>query len=261
MLGGKTMARSLVQEQFGANAAHYVTSRPHAKGASLQRLLELVEPQADWRVLDVATAAGHTAFAFAPHVAQVWATDITEEMLKIAAEQAAERGFNNVKVEYAEAGSLPYEDGRFDLVTCRIAPHHFPDIAAFIGESRRVLRPGGLLAVVDNVVPVGLGGDYVNAFEKFRDPSHGRCLALEEWLDGFSAAGLELAHYETLDKQIQFESWASRHDADMQRYLKAVLFGAPVEAAAFFQPQTINDETSFRLQEGIIIGRKTANNE
>lgn len=251
------MERSLVQEQFGANAAHYVTSRPHAKGASLRLLQELVEPQAEWQVLDVATATGHTAFAFAPHVAHVWATDITEEMLKIAAEQAAERGLNNVTVEYAEAGALPYEDGRFDLVTCRIAPHHFPDIGAFIGDAARVLRPRGLLAVVDNVVPEGLGGDYVNAFEKLRDPSHGRCLALEEWLDGFSAAGLEVVHYETLDKQIQFESWASRHDATMQRYLKALLFGAPPEAAAFFQPQSINEETTFRLQEGVIIGRKT----
>jgi len=251
------MDRTTVQEQFGANAAHYVTSRPHAKGASLQRLLELVPPQADWLVLDIATATGHTAFAFAPHVAHVWATDITDEMLKIAAEQAAERGFENVTVEYVDAELLPYEDGRFDLVTCRIAPHHFPDIDAFIRESARVLRSGGTLAVVDNIVPVGLGGDYVNAFEKFRDPSHGRCLALDEWLEGFVAAGLELVHYETLDKQIQFESWAKRHDADMQRYLKAVLYGAPKEAAEFFQPQRINDETTFRLVEGIIIGRKS----
>jgi ubiquinone/menaquinone biosynthesis C-methylase UbiE len=177
-------------------------------------------------------------------------------MLKIAAEQAAERGFTNVTVEYADAESLPYEGGRFHLVTCRIAPHHFADINAFIRESARVLRSNGRLAVVDNVVPAGLGGDYVNAFEKFRDPSHGRCLALEEWLDGFSAAGLELTHHETLDKQIQFESWAGRHDADMQRYLKAVLFSGPPQAAAFFQPQTINNETTFRLVEGIIIGRK-----
>jgi hypothetical protein len=42
----------------------------------------------------------------------------------------------------------------------------------------------------------------------------------------------------------------------MQRYLKAILFGAPPAAAAFFQPQQINEETTFRLQEGIIIGRK-----
>jgi hypothetical protein len=105
-------------------------------------------------------------------------------------------------------------------------------------------------------VPEGLGGDYVNAFEKLRDPSHGRCLTLDEWLAGFSEAGLDISHSETLDKQLQFNSWASRHDADMQRYLKAILFGAPPAAAAFFQPQQINEETTFRLQEGIIIGRK-----
>ena len=63
------MSKSTVQQQFGANAAHYVTSQPHAQGASLARLVELVGPQPDWLLLDVATAAGHTALAFAPHVA------------------------------------------------------------------------------------------------------------------------------------------------------------------------------------------------
>ena len=152
-------------------------SQPHAKGASLQRLVELVEPQPDWQALDIATAAGHTAFAFAPHVAHVRATDITPQMLTVAREQAATRGIGNVTVEHADADNLPYADGQFDLLTCRIAPHHFPDIGAFLRESVRVLRAGGILAVVDNVVPAGVAGDFVNAFEKLRDPSHGRCLS------------------------------------------------------------------------------------
>ncbi|MCP4428488.1 MAG: methyltransferase type 11, partial [Chloroflexi bacterium] len=78
------MSKSVVKEQFGANAAAYATSKPHAKGASLARLVELTRPQPDWQMLDVATAAGHTAFIFAPHVAHVWATDITPEMLALA---------------------------------------------------------------------------------------------------------------------------------------------------------------------------------
>ena len=71
------MSKELVQKQFGEHAEAYATSRVHAQGASLKRLVELIQPQADWRVLDVATAAGHTAYAFAPHVAHVTATDLT----------------------------------------------------------------------------------------------------------------------------------------------------------------------------------------
>ena len=54
------MDKKLVQEQFGVNAREYINSRPHAKGASLQRLVELVEPQPHWQALDIATATGHT---------------------------------------------------------------------------------------------------------------------------------------------------------------------------------------------------------
>ncbi|MCZ0941372.1 MAG: methyltransferase domain-containing protein [Caldilineaceae bacterium] len=250
------MDKKSVKEQFGAHARTYITSRPHAKGASLQRLVELVEPQPDWQALDIATAAGHTAFAFAPHVAHVHATDITPQMLTVAREQVAARGVDNVTVEHADAENLPYVDNRFDLLTCRIAPHHFPDVDAFLRESVRVLRPGGILAVVDNVVPEGVAGDYVNAFEKLRDPSHGRCLSVEEWLAGYTQAGLELTQHEILEKQMVFEDWAARHDPAMQSYLRALLWHGPPQTHEFLHPRSENSKTLFHLREGLFIGRK-----
>ncbi len=76
-------------------------------------------------MLDVATGGGHVAYTFAPHVERVWASDITQEMLDMVKKEAAKRGLANVRTTYAKAEALPFEDESFDLVTCRIAPHHF----------------------------------------------------------------------------------------------------------------------------------------
>lgn len=250
------MTNEEIRRQFGANAAAYVTSEVHAKGASLKRLLQLVEPQADWEVLDVATGTGHTALAFAPFVRRVTATDITPEMLNEAEKLAGQKKLGNIVFETADAGALPYQNGRFDLVTCRIAPHHFPDIGKFVREAARVLQPGGRLAVVDNIVPPGPGGDYVNAFEKLRDPSHYHCWSLEKWVEVFRDSGFEVTHQERMAKRLDFQFWAQRHEEMMQNYLRALLLEAGPQAAAFLQPRLENDQLSFRLVEGILTGQK-----
>ena len=250
--------KKLIQAQFGQNAGAYVESKVHRLGASLARLLALTPPAPTWHVLDVAAAIGYTGYAFAPHVDHVWITDITAEMLELARQEAIARGLTNVTVEYADAESLPYANGTFDLVTCRIAPHHFGDVTPFMGEAARVLRPGGQLAIVDNVVPAGAGGDYVNAFEKLRDPSHYRCLSVAEWLAAYAAAGLDVTHHETLDKKMPFEFWAKRHNDATQQFLRALLTEAPPVAAAFFRLEQGDGQTFFYLREGIFIGRKAA---
>lgn len=261
------MSKQQVRAQFGANAAAYVSSPTHAAGASLARLVERVAPGPAWRVLDVATAAGHTALAFAPHVAAVVGLDLTPEMLPLAARLAAERGAANVLFAAGDVEELPLADGAFDAVTCRIAPHHFPDIGRFVAEAARVIRPGGALAVVDNVVPgsrlrgkradrIRAAGAYVNAFEKLRDPSHNRCLSLEEWRAALTAAGLVVEVEETLDKRLTFETWAARHTPEMRLRLKAMLLQAPADARDFLDPRVEGELTTFRLQEGLFVARR-----
>lgn len=258
--------KAQVKAQFGASAEAYATSAVHATGVSLARLVELTQPQADWQVLDVATAAGHTALAFAPHVARVTAVDITPEMLSVAAELAAERGVTNITFETADAENLPYASARFDLVTCRIAAHHFPDVPRFLAEARRVLRPGGLLALVDNIAPgtrlrgrkarlLNAAGDYYNAFETLRDPSHVRCLSLHAWQDAVLAAGFTLQHTETAVKAIDFDSWAARmrvFPANVTR-LRVMLVQAPEKVHEFLTPQFTGARIEFRLTEIILI--------
>ena len=250
------MNKTLVQEQFGKTAASYLTSAPHAKGASLERLVELTKPQKTWRALDVATGGGHVAYTFAPHVERMWATDITQEMLDLVRAETQKRGLSNIRTAYAKAEALPFEDLSFDLVTCRIAPHHFDSIPDFLGEVCRVLKPDGVLALVDNVVPEGSAGDYVNAFERFRDPSHLRAWTIEEWRAALKKAGFAIAHEEQLYKQMEFKSWAARHDANMQNFLRAMLAQLTPEVKATLEPKGAGPDLTFRLSEGLFIAKR-----
>ena len=250
------MSKTLVQEQFGKTAAHYLTSKPHAKGQSLERLVALTSPQKDWRALDIATGGGHVAYAFAPHVARIWATDITQEMLDMVKGEAAKRGLSNLRTTYAKAEALPFEDESFDLVTCRIAPHHFDSIPEFLGEVHRTLKSGGVFALVDNVVPPGAVGDYVNAFERLRDPSHLRAWTMDEWREALEKARLQEVHEEQIYKTMEFKSWAARYDATMQALLRAMLTEVTPDAKAVLKPEGSGADLTFRLCEGLFIARR-----
>ncbi|HET9715304.1 MAG TPA: class I SAM-dependent methyltransferase [Pseudolabrys sp.] len=250
------MSKSVVQEQFGKTASSYLTSVPHALGKSLERLVGLTSPQSDWHVLDVATGAGHVAYAFAPHVARVWATDITDEMVDLVKGEVRKRGLSNIRIAHAKAESLPFDDAMFHLVTCRIAPHHFDSIPEFLAEVHRVLRPDGLFALVDNVVPQGTIGDYINAFERFRDPSHLRAWTVKEWRAALQKAGLDIRHDEEIYKKMEFKSWAGRHDSTMQDLLRAMLLEAAPAVKSTLDPQGTGAEMTFRLCEGLFIAKR-----
>lgn len=250
------MNKSLVQVEFGRTAQHYLTSAPHAKGASLEKLVTLTQPKPTWHVLDIATGAGHTAYAFAPHVARVWATDITDEMMAVVREEAKTRKLDNIRVAYAKAEALPFEDASFDCVTSRIAPHHFDSIADFLVEVWRVLKPGGVFGLVDNVAPEGSVGDFVNGFERLRDPSHLRAWSMPEWRAAIEAQGFRIEHEELLRKTIEFESWAGRHDATMKRLLRGLLSEANAAVRDFLEVKGSDTTLSFRLAEGLFICRR-----
>lgn len=252
-----------MRRQFGANAANYATSPVHAKGASLQRLVTALEPEAQWRVLDIATAAGHTAFAIAPAVAEVVASDLTPEMLTVARQGATDRGLTNVRFELADAESLPFEDASFDAVTCRIAPHHFPAPARFVAEAARVLQPGGAFGLVDNVVPDDVEvATFANDWERRRDPSHLRALSVDEWLELMLAAGFTIRHSELMAKRMVFSTWVDNMDVapEVRASLLADLETAPEPVTAFLRPELgatgDQDAAAFFLTECLIVGVK-----
>ena len=71
------------------------------------------------------------------------ATDLVPEMLEGTRRRAAEAGIDNLSAEFADMEALPFDDARFDRVTCRFGIMFVPDPAKAMAEVRRVLKPGG----------------------------------------------------------------------------------------------------------------------
>jgi ubiquinone/menaquinone biosynthesis C-methylase UbiE len=162
-----------------------------------------------WRVLDIATGGGHTAKSLAHHVAQVFATDLTREML-VSAHRHVEQHADNVWFIVADAENLPFLDGSFDAVTCRIAAHHFPHPERFIQEAARVLKPGGKLLLIDNTAPDDELDEFINTVEKLRDESHVRCYRSGEWTTWMEEVGLQVLNSRVRKKHLAFTPWVLR---------------------------------------------------
>ncbi|MDN4595404.1 class I SAM-dependent methyltransferase [Polycladomyces subterraneus] len=110
-----------------------------------------------------------------------------------------------------DAENLPFEEASFDLVTCRFAAHHFPDLKKAVGEIARVLKPGGIFLLVDHYAPEETELDvFVNQLNRLRDPSHVRESSLSEWQDLLTQHGLFYREIMKWDLPIQFQSWVER---------------------------------------------------
>lgn len=222
-------AKEAVRRQYGSVGDAYVTSTGHATGSDLERMVVLAEPTVSDEMLDIATGGGHVARVFAPHVASVVASDLTPEILEHAAKAFADWGIGNMTTAVADAEALPFDNASFDIVTCRIAPHHFPDPNAFVHEVARVLRLGGRFVLVDSTVPEGEEGALFNRFEKRRDPSHVRSLTIAEWTALLQRAGFSIQAVESFSKRHDFADWTSRSrtSEEDREDLAHMVLGAP----------------------------------
>jgi ubiquinone/menaquinone biosynthesis C-methylase UbiE len=194
-------AEDRARKIFGERSAFYTTSPAHTDPRMLQRVVSLAKPQPHWNALDIATGSGHTAFALSPHVNSVTGIDITGPILAEAERLRKVRGMDNVTFQIGDAHQLPFEDGSFDLVTCRRAAHHFSNIRLALSEMQRVLRRGGMLVVDDRSVPEDEFLDRcMNLLDTYHDESHIREYRPDEWRRILENAGF---HVETAEPYIQ----------------------------------------------------------
>ncbi len=188
---------------WSERADAYRESAAHREGPDLDLIVEWAVGAK--RALDVGTGGGHVGRRLREAGLHVVTTDPAPGM-KADVVCAAE--------------SLPFTDGSFDVVACRIAAHHFADVRSAVAEMARVTA--GRVLVVDNLH----GGESLEEAERVRDPSHVRCYSEAEWRATLEDAGLAVEDVRFFETRIELEPWLARagcegEDAERVRELAA----------------------------------------
>jgi ubiquinone/menaquinone biosynthesis C-methylase UbiE len=205
----------------------YRTSVTHSTGDDLDAVVELCNPHAGVKVLDVATGGGHVARRLREHGAEVVTLDPAPGMRADV---------------LAPAEDVPFADGSFDVVVSRIAAHHFEDLGRAFGE---MVRVSNRVVVIEDML---FRTEEEQEAEQLRDPTHHRSLSIAEWHELFVDAGLEVEQQLFFSKEHDFDEWLARTgcagaDAERVRELLA--------------PFTSDDGATWSNDYIVIKGRKS----
>ena len=108
-------------------------------------MIAAIHPAGADVVLDIAAGTGEPGLTIAQMLdtGKVVITDLAEDMLTVAKENAAKRNITNVEVLACDVSSIPFPDNYFDAISCRYGFMFFPDMQLAANEMFRVLKPGG----------------------------------------------------------------------------------------------------------------------
>ena len=185
-------------------------------------------------------------------------------MLAETAKNAAERGLTNVMTRQGPAERLPFPDGEFDIVTVRLASHHFADNAAAVHEMTRVAKSGGKVVLVDNYGPEDDALDTLfQHIEKTRDPSHVRGYRLSIWRKFLQNVGLTIEqevtdHYSESPRGMDFDDWVrrARTPSDRVAELRLIFTTASLELRDWLRIQIDGDSIWFRIPQVTFVARR-----
>lgn len=168
---------------WSERAEAYRQSQSHREGADLDLLVSWAEGRT---ALDVATGGGHLGRRLREAGLEVITLDPAPGMKPDVVARAEE---------------IPFADGSFDVVACRIAAHHFADVRGAVAEMARVSRD---LVLVEDGLHVSEAAEEI---DRLRDPTHVRCYTEEEWHGFFASAGLRVEQVRVLQRLIEVDKW------------------------------------------------------
>ncbi len=248
------------QEQFGRQSHRYGKGHILENVEDVRKAVALMLLPERAYVLDVATGGGHTGLFLASLGHRVILADIAQPMLDRASAAARERGLQ-VETRLHPAEKFPYAEGSFDLITCRVAAHHFSSPQSFVSECARTLRPKGYLVIFDGTVEDGEreAEEWVHQVEKLRDPSHNRFLTPGTWRrmcgeNGLRVENISVQPFKQPDLKWYFET-AGTTPENRKKVLELVE-NAPESARRLFRIGNEDGKIVWWWQRLVLIARK-----
>lgn len=218
--------QALVRQQFDRQVAHYLASSAMAEGRVIQAITVAAPAGPGQRVLDVACGAGFLLQAYREAGADVFGVDLSEAMLREAGKTLGQ----SVPPDHlmiADTSQLPFDDETFDVVTCKLAMHYFPEPHRALREMARVCRRSGLVALIDRVACDDSGRCAAqNRLEKFRTPNKVRVYPEGELTSLLAGAGVRVVRRVLLIQPMGFQEWMAAADAlDRAAEARGMLLG------------------------------------
>ncbi len=173
---------------------------------TIKLVVQLAEPAADDRVLDVGTTVGALAFALHGIVTEVEAVDDRQDTIDEALRLQSTLAVTGIRFSRADLYALPFPDDAFSLVVCRNTIHRFREPVEALREMARVMRPGGRLVLSDVVVSEALDRP-VNELARLADSGHRRHCLHDEFVDQFEKAGLKVTAEKQDRSTVDLEFW------------------------------------------------------
>jgi ubiquinone/menaquinone biosynthesis C-methylase UbiE len=247
-----------VRQQFDRQVGHYLADSAMADRTVLEAILTAVPVQSGQRVLDVACGAGFLLEAYQEVGAEVAGVDVSAAMLREARQTLGPKATPGCLV-LADAARLPLASAVFDVVTCKLAFHYFPDPRQVMAEMLRVCRPPGLVAVIDRVAcddPVLAAAH--NRLEKVRTPNKVRVYTGSELEGLVQSNGLTLVRRELLIQPMDFDTWLAAAGAEERAgQLRGLLFGPAGADLTGLAPRTEGGRLVIHHRTLILVGRPT----
>nr|MBN1229512.1 methyltransferase domain-containing protein [Anaerolineae bacterium] len=227
---------------------------------NLEWLIKLINPQPDWRTLDIATICGDASTKYATGtVKTILTADNGPDRLQRCWSHHQEKETQSTPCVLQDTQYIPFPTAYFNLITCYMAAHRFDNIPAFVVEAYRVLQPGGFFVVAATIVDGEPAvAEYINTIERYRDTAHVWCYSVLDWQSFLSGAGFTIIHTGTRHRRINLDEWTgvTPLTEEARLRLQALFFCAPNNVATLLQPIQAGACTFFTLTEGMFVAGK-----